>query len=83
MTALRAWLHCPFRYYLSRVLQMESVDPSKSELDAMDFGTLCHAALEAMGNDTALRDCTDSKVLQDFFSGAAVTVISGSLGRRL
>ena len=83
VTALRAWLHCPFRYYLSRVLQMESVDPSKSELDAMDFGTLCHAALEAMGNDTALRDCTDSKVLQDFLLGALDAAANRRYGRNL
>lgn len=66
VTALRAWLHCPFRFYLSRVLEMEAVDPVKSELDAMDFGTLCHAALEAMGNAVELRDCTDAQVLRDF-----------------
>ena len=28
---------------------METIDPFKSELDALDFGTLCHDALEAMG----------------------------------
>lgn len=66
VTALRAWLECPFRFYLSRVLRMEAVDPAKAELDALDFGILCHAALEAMGNDAALRDCTDANVLREF-----------------
>lgn len=66
VTALRAWLDCPFRFYLSRVLRMEAVDPAKTELDALDFGILCHAALEAMGNDAALRDCTDAKALREF-----------------
>ncbi len=69
VTALRAWLDCPFRFYLSRVMGMEAVDPAKSELDAMDFGTLCHAALEAMGHESALRDCTDEKVLSEFLLG--------------
>ncbi len=66
VTGLRAWLECPFRFYLQRVLRMESVDPAKNELDAFDFGTLCHAALEAMGNEAALRDCTDATTLRAF-----------------
>jgi ATP-dependent helicase/nuclease subunit B len=70
VTALRAWLKCPFRFYLRYGLQMEAVDPTKSELDAMDFGTLCHAALEAMGREVGLRDCTDEGVLRGFLLDA-------------
>jgi ATP-dependent helicase/nuclease subunit B len=70
VTALRAWLECPFRFYLSRVLRMEAVDPGKTELDALDFGTLCHAALEEMGRAPALRDCTDAAVLRAFLLDA-------------
>lgn len=66
VTALRAWLDCPFRFYLARVLRMEAVDPAKTELDALDFGILCHAALEAMGGAPALRDCTEANVLREF-----------------
>jgi len=66
VTAFRDYLRCPFRFYLKHVLEMESVDPFKSELDALDFGTLCHAALEAMGREAALRDCTDAAVLREF-----------------
>jgi ATP-dependent helicase/nuclease subunit B len=66
VTALRRWLECPFRFYLRYGLGMAAIDPSKSELDAGDFGVLCHAALEAMGREAALRDCTDVAVLRDF-----------------
>lgn len=66
VTGLRQWLACPFRFYLKRVLQMESVDPSKAELDALDFGTLCHAALESMAREPSLRDCVDEKQLREF-----------------
>jgi ATP-dependent helicase/nuclease subunit B len=66
VTGLRAWLHCPFRFYLRRVLRMEPVDPGKVELDALDFGTLCHAALEAMGKNEHLRDCADAGTLREF-----------------
>jgi ATP-dependent helicase/nuclease subunit B len=69
VTAFRSWLDCPFRFYLSRVLRMESVDPAKTELDVLDFGTLCHAALEAMGLEPGLRDCTDANVIREFLLG--------------
>lgn len=67
VTSFRDYLKCPFRFYLKRGLRMEAVDPQKAEMDAMDFGTLCHAALEAMGRpDSPVRDCTDAAVLRGF-----------------
>lgn len=66
VTAFRDYLRCPFRFYLKHVVRMETVDPFKNELDALDFGTLCHAALEAMGLETALRDCAEGSVLREF-----------------
>jgi len=66
VTALRGWLQCPFRFYLRQVLGLAAIDPAKSELDARDFGALCHAALEAMGREAMLRDCTDAAVLRQF-----------------
>ncbi len=66
VTALRAWLDCPFRFYLARVLKMEAVDVAKVEMDAMDFGILCHDALEAMAKEPALCDCMDAATLRGF-----------------
>lgn len=66
VTSLRAWLACPFRFYLRYVLRMEAVDATKSEMDALDFGSLCHGALEAMGRDAAMRQSTDPAVLREF-----------------
>lgn len=67
VTAFRDYLKCPFRFYLKHGLRMQPVDAHKAELDAMDFGTLCHAALEAMGQpDSPVRDCTDAQVLRGF-----------------
>ena len=65
VTALRRWLQCPFRFYLGQVLRMGAVDPAKDELDALDFGTLCHGALEVLGGDPTLRDCRDATVLRN------------------
>lgn len=83
VTALRAWLDCPWRFYLARVLRMEAVDPAKSELDALDFGILCHAAFEAMGTAVALRDCTDAKVLREFLLTALEVATARQFGREL
>jgi ATP-dependent helicase/nuclease subunit B len=66
VTAFRDYLRCPFRFALKHVLKMETVDPFKSELDAMDFGILCHEALEDMGREPGLRDCTDAARLREF-----------------
>ena len=65
VTALRDWLACPFRFFLRRMMRMESRDLQKAELDARDFGTLVHAALQAMGEDPDLRDSTDEATLRD------------------
>jgi ATP-dependent helicase/nuclease subunit B len=65
VTAFRDYLACPFRFYLKHGLGMEAVDPGKTELDARDFGNLCHAALQTLGEDPGLRDCTDEKILRE------------------
>ncbi|MEO6244667.1 MAG: PD-(D/E)XK nuclease family protein [Opitutaceae bacterium] len=83
VTGLRAWLACPFRFYLSHVLRMEPVDPAKTELDARDFGTLCHAALEAMGRAPALQDCTDETKLREFLHDELERVARARFGRNL
>jgi ATP-dependent helicase/nuclease subunit B len=65
VTALRDYLACPFRFYLKHVLRLEPVDLTKAELDARDFGTLLHGALQVMGEDEKLRGCADEAVLRD------------------
>ncbi len=83
VTALKAWLACPFRFYLRHVLKMEAVDPAKGELDAGDFGNLCHVALEAMGREKGLRDCTDAGALEKFLLGALEREVAARYGRHL
>ena len=83
VTGFRAYLNCPFRFYLKQALKMEPVDPFKSELDAFDFGTLCHAALEAMGREPALRDCTDPVVLREFLQAEINRIARARFGTEL
>ena len=70
VTGFRNYLACPFRFYLRHGLRMEPVDPHKAELDARDFGNLCHAAVEAMGNNHSLRETTDAAVLREYLFDA-------------
>lgn len=70
VTALRGWLECPFRFYLRHGLKMEPIDAAKTEMDQLDFGTLCHAALEAMGRDAAMAACAEPEPLRNFLLAA-------------
>jgi ATP-dependent helicase/nuclease subunit B len=80
VTAFRDYLACPFRFYLKHGLGMEAVDPEKTELDARDFGNLCHAALQTLGEDPGLRDCTDEKVLREALLGRLEAAVRARYG---
>jgi ATP-dependent helicase/nuclease subunit B len=66
VTGFRSWLNCPFRFYLGRVLRMEPVDAAKTEMDVLDFGTLCHHSLEGLASETHLKQSADSAVIREF-----------------
>ena len=83
VTALRDWLTCPFRFYLRHVLDLRPFDAAKSELDDLDFGTLCHAALEAMGRRPELRECADPVRLREFLSAELDRRIRARFGENL
>jgi len=66
VTDFAAYLKCPFRFYLTKVLGYGSHDPEQREMDAMQFGTLVHKVLERYGKETPLltdRDEIASAVL--------------------
>ena len=53
-SAIDKWLSCPLTYLLQYGLGMERVE-EKNELEANDFGTLVHAALEAYAEEQLAR----------------------------
>ena len=65
VTAFRAYLACPFRFYLQQVLRMEALDDSKRELDALDFGSILHTSLQKMG-ESGMWQHDDANALADF-----------------
>lgn len=81
VTAFKSYLACPFRFYLSAVLKMQTADDRKVELDAMDFGSLCHHALEQMAlEQNGMRDCTDPDVLATFLQAQAAAWVRENFG---
>ena len=83
VTAFRDYLACPFRFYLKHALRIDSVDTQKAELDARDFGNLCHAALQSLGEEPGLRDCADAAVLRDFLLAELARAARARYGDRL
>ena len=64
VTALDQYLRCPFNFYLKELFGDRS-DDRNQELDAMAFGTLCHAALESFALSEK-KDSTDPDEIAAF-----------------
>jgi ATP-dependent helicase/nuclease subunit B len=56
VTSFSAYLSCPFRFYLSRILRMRSSEDSARELNALAFGSLAHEMLEQLAQHPNLTD---------------------------
>jgi len=61
VTSFGDYLDCPLRFYFKRMLKMETVDPQKSEMNALDFGSALHLAIEDFSRNTAVRDSRDAE----------------------
>ncbi len=48
---IKDYIACPFRFYLKHKLKMKRSPENLSEWDHMEFGTIAHSVLEAMGRD--------------------------------
>lgn len=66
-SALKDYLHCPFRFFLKRIVNMKRYDANKTEMNALDFGLLVHAVVENFGRNQELRDSTSAKEIQNYF----------------
>jgi ATP-dependent helicase/nuclease subunit B len=77
---LKAYLACPYRYYLKHVLRMEAIEVGKRELSATTFGNFCHAALEQLGKDETMRDVLDVNKLSSYLAAALEQTTRHELG---
>jgi ATP-dependent helicase/nuclease subunit B len=82
VTDFGSYLACPFRFYLRRGLVMDQPDPDKDELDARDFGTVVHAALERVLLEPGAAACTDGDALIDILDRALGAAATSRYGRR-
>jgi hypothetical protein len=51
VTSFREYIKCPYRFYLNKVLRLDTITDDWRELDGGAFGDLCHNVLEAFAND--------------------------------
>ncbi|MGD9612073.1 MAG: PD-(D/E)XK nuclease family protein [Kiritimatiellia bacterium] len=56
VTAFKAYLACPFRFYLAHVLRMRPEDDGAREIDPLNFGNLAHEALRILKKHETLDD---------------------------
>ena len=59
VTDFKAYLDCPYRFALARLLKLEHLLDDSRELDGLQFGGLLHDVLRDFGNDAHLRESTD------------------------
>ncbi len=65
VTEFRSYLTCPYRYYLSYGLGLESRDDRAEELSGMDFGNLVHAVLDDFGNSPCITS-SDAREIRSY-----------------
>lgn len=83
VTAFADYLHCPLRFYFNRRLKMESFDPEKSELDALEYGEILHLAIETFSKDPSVRDSAEEKVIAQHVLTALDAVLKEKFGSKL
>lgn len=75
-TDFKAYIRCPFEFYIGRVLKMRPFDLEKRELDAMESGTLVHAAFQELAE---YRDCGEEGIF-GVLSSALESAFRASFG---
>ncbi len=66
VTQFKAYLACPYRFYLGYVLQLEARSDQAAEMDALAFGNLLHEVLEEFGREK-INTSADTRKLRKYF----------------
>lgn len=83
VTDFSVYLKCPLRYYLSRVLRMQSVSENPAEMDALAFGELLHDTLQAFGENETIRDSRAEEKIREFLRKELDRLFAARFGRAL
>ena len=62
VTDFAAYLRCPYRFYLSRVLKLRRLDDAAEELDGLSFGNLAHDVLDTFGHTDAAHRMSEGRI---------------------
>ena len=65
VTDFKQYLLCPYRFYLSRILRIESVNDRAAEMNALQFGSLVHWVVDAFGR-SEIKDSQKLKEIEEF-----------------
>ncbi|MFZ4683032.1 MAG: PD-(D/E)XK nuclease family protein, partial [Terrimicrobiaceae bacterium] len=80
VTSFGDYLDCPLRFYFKRILKMETLDAQKSEMDALDFGSALHLAIEDFSQDAVVRDSRDPDEITRYVHTALDRVLLSLFG---
>lgn len=78
----KSYLACPYRFYLQRILKLETVDDEMLEMDAGLFGTVAHEVLSLFGTGSK-RDSDDEQVIRLEFDKLLDRVVERHFGRNV
>ncbi len=79
-TKFKAYLTCPYRFYLAHVLGLDAVDDRAVELDPLAFGSLAHTVLQRFAATDAA-DATSPEVIETALNGLLDEAVAGRVGR--
>jgi len=66
VTDFGAYLSCPYRYALRKLLRLEPVHHEVVEMDALSFGGLAHEVLAAFAADPGISQSADAQRIAEF-----------------
>lgn len=79
VTAFRAYLTCPYRFYLKHVCGLKNIDDLDAELSAGQFGDLIHETLRRMHLDP-VGQCSDAAAIEIFLRETVEQVAAEKYG---
>jgi ATP-dependent helicase/nuclease subunit B len=82
VTAFRAYLACPYRFYLRYVLGLDRLDDRAKEMDGRSFGNLLHRVLNMFGESDAKDEIRREKIEKYLHSALSIAADSVLGSRR-
>ncbi len=81
VSQFRSYLACPYRFYLSHILRLDSPADDSSELSAGDFGDLVHEVLQQFGQpSTTVRTSHDPNKISAYLEDRLHAVFAHRFG---